>query len=149
MLYPWSSDGTRVALPVSNGSRNSAAIIDVSTSSVLSVMPDAEFGDDAGAFTADGSKFAYWACDRSVGTCSGYPEAVWEANADGSGTTRVSPNGVTFQPISPIIGVGNGFATEADLANPAIYTFSAAGTGFARAVASSSSLTWNRAPFLP
>ena len=140
MLYPWSADGTRVAVPVSNGSQNGAALVDASTASV-SVIPDADFGDDTSAFTADGSKFAYWACDRSVGTCNGYQEAVWEANSDGSGITRVSPNGTTYQPIAPIIDVGNSFATEADPTNPTIYTFSDSGTGMAPAIASSSSLT--------
>ena len=141
MLYPWSADGTRVALPVSNGSQNSAAIIDASRGSVMSVIPDAEFGDDTGAFTADGDKFAYWACDRSTGSCDGYHEAVWEANADGSDIVRVSPAATTFQPVNPIIGVGNDFATETDPANPTIYTFSAAGTGFAQVITSSTSLT--------
>jgi lysophospholipase L1-like esterase len=133
--FPWSPDGHRVAIPVSkSGAPNAAAIIDVTTGTVLSLLPDAEFGGvGTGAFSAGGSHFVYWACDRSTGSCDGYHEAIWEASVDGSSVLRVSPAGLERQPQAPIVRVGAAFAAEASLpaaGHVTIYSFGADGSGF-------------------
>jgi lysophospholipase L1-like esterase len=133
--FPWSADGRRVAVPVYRaGAPNAAAIIDVGTGSVLSLLPDAEFGAaGTGAFSPDGSHFAFWACDRAVGSCDGYREAIWLAAVDGSSIQRVTPVGLQRQSHAPIVRVGTAFAAEASLPaadHLAIYSFAADGSGF-------------------